>query len=91
MKKNIKDNFIFIEKYFDKINIVNSKFNQIMNNIEEYKNNLYGVNKILGRRNTYYKNNNIENMLNNTFNIENFVNPLNSVDYNNNSNKNFFV
>ena len=89
LKKNIRDNFIFIEKYFDKINIVNNKFNQIMNNIEEYKNNLYGVNKILGRRNTYYKNN-IENMLNNTFNIENFVNPINNIGYNN-TNKNFFV
>ena len=70
LKKNIKDNFIFIEKYSDKINIVNNKFNQIMNNIEEYKNNYYGVNKIIGRRSNPYYKNNIENMMNNTFNIE---------------------
>ena len=62
LKKNIKDNFIFIEKYFDKTNIVNNKFNQIMNNIEEYKNNFYGINKIFGRRANPYNKTSIENI-----------------------------
>ena len=101
LKKNIKDNFIFIEKYFDKTNIVNNKFNQIMNNIEEYKNNFYGINKIFGRRANPYNKTSIENMLNNTFNIEsnnrNYYNKyLNETgfDLNNNiiyNNKNFFA
>jgi len=102
LKKNIKDNFIFIEKYFDKINIVNNKFNQIMNNIEEYKNNFYGINKIFGRRSNPYNKTSIENMLNNTFNIEsnnrNYYNKYlneSNFDFNNNTNiynnKNFYI
>ena len=99
LKKNIKDNYTFIEKYFDKTNIVDNKFNQIMNNIEEYKNNFYGSHNIFGKKsNTYYKSYNAENMLNNTFNVYNnrsyfneqsFVNPMHSVDFRNN--KNFFI
>ena len=69
LKKNIKDNYAFIEKYYDKINIVDSKFNQIMNNIEEYKNNFYGMNNIFASKNNSYYKNNIDNMLNNTFNL----------------------
>ena len=99
LKKNIKDNYSFIEKYFDKTNIVDNKFNQIMNNIEEYKNNFYGSHNIFGKKNnSYYKSYNTENMLNNTFNVYNrnnyineqsFINTTHSIDFRNN--KNFFI
>ena len=99
LKKNIKDNYTFIEKYFDKTNIVDNKFNQIMNNIEEYKNNFYGSHNIFGKKNiSYYKSYNTENILNNTFNLYNrnnyineqsFINTTHSIDLRNN--KNFFI
>ena len=99
LKNNINDNLAFIEKYYDKMNIVDSKFNQIMNNIEEYKNNFYGSHNIFGKKNnSYYKSYNTENMLNNTFNVYNrnnyineqsFINTTHSIDFRNN--KNFFI
>ena len=99
LKKNIKDNYSFIEKYYDRTNIVDNKFDQILNNIEEYKNNFYGSHNIFGKKNTsYYKSYNTENILNNTFNLYNrnnyineqsFVNTTHSIDFRNN--KNFFI
>ena len=100
LKKNCQDNFNFIEKYCDKKNIVDNKFNQIMNNIEEYKNNFYGNNNKLNNRNYFYKTGKkirIENMMNNTFNMDyrnNYLNEsgfVNTIYNRNNYNSNFFV
>ena len=71
IRKNCEDDFIFIQKYSNKNNIVINKLNQIINQIEEYNKTFNNINNNYSRypfsmKNNYINNN--ENILNNTLN-----------------------
>jgi hypothetical protein len=86
IKKNCEENFNFIQKYSDRNNIVISKLNQLINQIEDY-NIQYSDKNNFNNNNVLIKNNNIENIFNSTVNIDSKENKL----YNNNFNDNNFI
>ena len=69
IKKNCKENFDFILKYYNRNNVVNNKLGVLLTHIDDY--NKY-FNKKKNNNITAFKraDNNIENILNNTFAID---------------------